>query len=78
MVEFYNTNAKAYISPKLLATDYMEFNSLWPENNTILEGIKRVTNDFKSVQIQEHLYNYETQEIQNIQITLYPFSSLPF
>jgi len=74
-VEFMNETAKNFVKPEIKSPN-PELGTLWPERqHTILSAYQTAKTELRTVQIEERLTNYKTGEVQNLQLTFYPFGS---
>ncbi|MCK4848914.1 MAG: hypothetical protein KAT16_07825, partial [Candidatus Heimdallarchaeota archaeon] len=74
-IEYLNETAKNFVKPEIESSN-PELNTLWPEyHNTILTSYQTAKNELRTVQVEERLTNYKTGEVQNLQLTFYPYGS---
>ena len=75
-IEFMNMTAKDFISPDI-RTQNPQLSTIWPEaHQPIYTAYKTAKTELRTVQVEEKLTNYKTGEVQNLQLTFYPYGSL--
>lgn len=75
-VEFMNETAKNFVKSEFKSSN-PQLNTLWPSSyQTIYTAYETAKTEMRTVQVEERLVNYKTGEIQNLQLTFYPYGSL--
>ncbi len=75
-VEFMNETAKNFVKPEIESPN-PQLDSLWPNTHqTIFTAYQTAKTELRTVQVEERLVNNKTGEVQNLQLTFYPYGSL--
>ena len=75
-IEYINEMAKNFVKSEIESSN-PKLNTLWLEHqNTILSAYQTAITELRTVQVEERLMNYKTGEVQNLQLTFYPYGSL--
>ncbi|MHA2053775.1 MAG: hypothetical protein ACW99F_09270 [Candidatus Hodarchaeales archaeon] len=77
-VEYMNQMALDFIDPDFISKETTPFIlSLWPDQyRNILDAYKMAKDELRTVQIEERLYNYSVKQLQNVQLTFYPYGGI--